>query len=105
MTPATQTLIAKLTKSARNLANASNRAQREAAQAYLIKRAEELVARRDALEAKLGKQWDWLDANPDDERYDRRELQALELLHDYEAVCDALDAAKREWLHDESEAA
>lgn len=98
MSPDTQRLIDRLHKSARNAAAAKNPAQREAAIGFLVKRANELRAVRDAMDAKLGKQWDWLDAHLGDERYGSRELKALDLLHDYVAVCAALDEALIEWL-------
>ena len=97
MNDATQKRIDRLLKSARNARDAKNRAQREAARTFLITRADELREDRDAMEAKLDRQWDWLDAHPDDARYPQRELQALELLHDYEAVCDALHDALGVW--------
>ena len=79
----TDQLIAKLRKSARNVANASNRTQREAAQLYLVKRADELRERRDALVAKLEARWDWLDVNPaDTTNYAKREDRTIELLHE-----------------------
>lgn len=109
----TQTLIRKLQTSARNVANARNRAQRDAAQTFLIARAGELVARRDDLLGNLDARWTWLDANDPgvpyadghhDDRFVRREQRTIDLLHEYEAICDALDDAKAAWLHDTMEA-
>jgi len=99
----TQTLIDKFLKSARNAYNAKNRAQREAAQTFLIKRADELRERRDALYQKLERRWDALDADPDMPNYEARETRTIDMLHEYEAICDALSRGLVLWLHEESE--
>lgn len=114
-TPTTQTLIEKLHKSARNAHNAKNRAQRDAAQAFLIKRADELRERRDVLAQKLERRWEWLDANDPKVPYENegggqhtdqfldRERRTIDLLQEYELICEALDDALVIWLHEESE--
>lgn len=102
-TPTTQTLIEKLHKSARNARNAKNRAQRDAAQAFLIKRANELRERRDVLAQKLERRWDALDADPDMPNYESRETRTIDLLHEYEGICEALETALVLWLHEEDE--
>jgi hypothetical protein len=113
MNDATQHRIDRLMKSARNAASAKNRIQREAAQAFLITRADELNAERKAMEERLAKMWDWLDRQDaavdtqnvtPDRRYIEREDTAIAYLHDYEAVCDALDAARGIWLRGEAAA-
>lgn len=102
-TSETQRLIDRLHKAARNARNAKNPAQHEAAVAFLVTRADELRAVRDRLDVKLERQWEILDRmSPDDDRYERRTAVAIATLHEYEAVCDALDAALVEWLHEEA---
>ena len=113
MTPENQRMIDRLAKSARNAANATNVAQREAARTFLVRRADEVRVVREAMRDKLERQWRWFDAideirraegeqGPDtSEVYVSRENQAITLLHDYEAVCDALDNALSMWLGSE----
>ena len=96
----TQRRIDRLLKSARNARNARNIAQREAAQTFLVTRANELRVDRDALEDRLTKMWRWLDARQDaqPEGFEERETKAIAVLHDYETVCDALNEAADVWL-------
>lgn len=100
MNAETQHRIDRLKKSARNARDARNQAQREAARTFLITRADELRADRDALEVRLTKMWRWLDARqgaqPDG--FEERETKAIAVLHDYERVCDALNEAADVWL-------
>lgn len=105
MTPETQRLIDRLEKSARNAASATNPAQREAARTFLITRERELYAVWVGMDAKLGRQLDWLDANDDPDadpadrdRFARREDQFLALLDDYVTIGRARDAALATWL-------
>ena len=107
----TQRRIDRLLKSARNARSAKNVAQREAAQSFLIKRADELRGDRDALEARLTKMWRWLDRHDPNAPYSdgqhtpqflEREEQAITVLADYEAVCDALNEAADVWLGKEA---
>lgn len=105
MTPELQGRIDKLLKSARNARDAKNPAQREAAIGFMEKRAAELQRERDELEARLAARWDALDANPKHQNAAGREQRTIDLLHDYEALCDALNAALSTWLDHEEEAA
>lgn len=105
MTPELQGRIDKLLKSARNARDAKNPAQREAAIGFMEKRAAELQGERDELDARLAARWDALDANPEQHNAAAREQRTIDLLHDYEAISDALDAALTTWLnHDEAAA-
>lgn len=110
----TQRLIDRLHKSARNAANAKNAAQREAAIGFLVKRADELRAVRDELHEKLWGRCDWHDAHDprcpyDDgqhsEQFIKREDRTVAMIEEYTAICEALDVALIEWLHDGEEAA
>lgn len=96
MTTTLQQRIDRLAKSAANVVNAKNPAQRSAAQTFLIQRAQELVAERDELEAWLHEADEFIstetpeiNADPDAE-YNRHWIGRL---HDYEAICTALNDA------------
>lgn len=105
MTPETQRLIDRLEKGARNAASATNAAQREAARTFMVRRERELFVTWEAMEQKLGRQLDWLDASDDPradaetrDRFARREEQFLALLDDYVAIGRARDRALATWL-------
>ena len=106
MNATTQARIDRLLKSARNARTARNQAQKEAAQTFLIIRANELRVDRDALEDRLTKMWRWLDARQDaqPQGFEERETKAIAVLHDYERVCNALNKAADVWLGKEAAA-
>ncbi len=105
MTPELQGRIDKLLKNARNARDAKHPAQREAAIGFMEKRATELQRERDELASRLAARWDALDANPEQQNAAVREQRTIDLLHDYEAISDALDAALVTWLDHGEQAA
>jgi hypothetical protein len=118
MTPSTQDKITRLIKSATNVRNAKNAAQREAARGFMIQRARELCEQRDRLIEKMDAGWDWL-AQTDAEypvstiheeqvnranrirqenpKYAANEEKLIAWQEDYAAICDALDQAADIW--------
>ena len=47
-----------------------------------------------AMEEKMDKQWDWLDANPDHPQHAEREDRLIATLRGYETLCDELRASQ-----------
>lgn len=90
--------IDKLLKSARNVANAKNVDQKDAARGFMIARALELCDRRDDLLQKIEAGWEWLDSyQVNDPAVATQEEQFrawnVELRH----ITDALDDAAGMW--------
>lgn len=126
MSPSTQDKITKLIKSATNVRNAKNAAQREAARGFMIQRARELCDVRDQLVEKMDAGWDWL-AQTDTEypvsrihedqvnrasrirqenpKYAANEDKLAAWQEDYAAICDALDRAADIWTCPEGQVA
>ena len=93
--------IDKLLKSARNVANAKNADQRDAARGFMIGRALELCERRDTLLQKIEDGWDWLasyQVNDPAVATQEEQFRAwnVELRH----ITDALDEAADAWMSD-----
>lgn len=108
MTTETQQMIDKLMKRARYARAATNVAQRDAAQGFFVSRASELRDRRDVLADRLERRWAWLEANDPrcpytdgvhTDQFLQREARTIVLLHELEAIEDALATALTTWTH------
>lgn len=91
-----QKQIDRLAKSTSNVQNARNPAQREAAEKFLVQRAQELDRERKEIEAWLHEADTWINArkpeiNADEGHEHNREW--TDRLHEYQSLCDALNAA------------
>lgn len=82
--------LTKLTRSIANYRNAHNEAQRQAAERFMVRRANELRPDLEATKDRLTKGWAWLDAHPDSPAHDETEAMWLSDLEDYERMEDAL---------------
>lgn len=98
--------IDKLLKSARNVVNARNEAQKDAARGFMIQRARELCDRRDDLLQKIEDGWYWLDQHElNDPAVARQEEMFRNWNVELRHITDALDAAADTWTGTNGKAA
>lgn len=90
--------ITKLIKSATNVRNARNDAQRDAARNFMIQRARELCNRRDELLQKIEDGWYWLESYQVNDPAVAKQEQMFHAWNDeLRHITDALDEAAETW--------
>lgn len=98
--------IERLLKSSRNVVNAKNDAQRDAARGFMIQRARELCDRRDELLQKIEDGWNWLDQyDMNDPAVAKQEEMFRNWNVELRHITDALDTAADLWTGCEGKAA
>lgn len=90
--------IRKFLDAADRARTAKSDAQRRATRQFLINRAHDLRARRDALRTRMDAGWEWLSEHPNDEGFEIRERRLLAWIADYERICAALQDGLDRWL-------
>ncbi len=98
MTPGLKIQLTRLDKAARAARAATNPAQRDAAQTFLVRKTTELRTRQHDLEIQLDAGYDFLRDHPYRPDHEANEDQCIDWLHTYERIEDALTAAAATWL-------